>query len=440
MKLENPSIIKDIYKRFLDAGIVSTDTRSIEGGEIFFALKGDNFDGNRFVHTALEKGCSYVVADDPSFVDIPKVLIVKDSLRTLQELANFHRSKLDIKVLAITGSNGKTTTKELVSAVLKKKYRLLSTRGNLNNHIGVPLTILEIKDEELAVIEMGANHLGEISLLCEIADPDVGLITNIGKAHLEGFGGIEGVEQAKGELYDFIAMKGGNALVNGSEHRLSDMASARGLNQYSYGLKHEFDLHGELTTSTSRMEGEFFIRESSYKIESALFGKYNFMNILSAAAAGVYFGVDPMDISEAIRDYHPDNNRSQVSKGKSNTLILDAYNANPTSMISALEEFVRIDAAKKMLILGDMYELGDSTYAEHETILNFLAGSTIRDILLVGDYFAQFTNDRRFPFNYFSNIDECIGHISAESPSGYLILLKGSRKNSLEKATKLLLD
>nr|MDA3823487.1 UDP-N-acetylmuramoyl-tripeptide--D-alanyl-D-alanine ligase [Bacteroidales bacterium] len=440
MELENPSIITDLYKRFLTAGKVSTDTRSIEGGELFFALKGANFDGNRFVHAALEKGCSYVVADDPSFKDIPKVLLVKDSLKVLQELANYHRSNLGVKVLAITGSNGKTTTKELVSAVLKKKYRLLSTRGNLNNHIGVPLTILGIKDEELAVIEMGANHPGEIRLLCEIADPDVGLITNIGKAHLDGFGGIEGVEKAKGELYDFLAMKGGDVLLNGSEPRLINMASERSLHYYLYGLNPEFDLYGKLSNSISRIEGEFFIGESSYKIESSLFGKYNFMNILGAAAAGAYFGVDSQDISDAINDYNPDNNRSQVSKGKTNTLIMDAYNANPTSMISALEEFDRADAEKKMLILGDMYELGDSTETEHEKILNWLAQSNIKDILLVGDYFAQFSNDQRFPFNYFSDIDECIGHIAEQSPSGYLILLKGSRKNSLEKATKLLLD
>jgi len=440
MEIEHISIIENLYKKFLDAGKVSTDTRSIKGGELFFALKGENFDGNSFVDQALENGCSYVVADDPSLVNRSKILLVPDSLRTLQELAHYHRKKTAVEVLAITGSNGKTTTKELLAAVLSKKFNVLATSGNLNNHIGVPLTILGLKDEELAVIEMGANHPGEINLLCEIANPDVGIITNIGKAHLEGFGGIDGVAQAKGELYDFLAKNDGMALVNGSESRLQDMASQRSVKHFLYGLNAEFYLHGKRTFPSASIEGEFFYRGSGYQIESSLFGEYNFMNILTAAAAGAYYDVDPQDIAEAIAGYSPVNNRSQISKGKTNTLILDAYNANPTSMISALQEFDRDNSERKMVILGDMHELGGVTEAEHESILNWLVGSSIQNIYLVGNYFAHFANDQQFPFNFFTDIDSCIDQIIENPPSGYLILLKGSRKNSLEKATKLLLN
>ncbi|MFC2080074.1 UDP-N-acetylmuramoyl-tripeptide--D-alanyl-D-alanine ligase [Bacteroidota bacterium] len=433
-------MIENLYNIFLNSSGVSTDTRSIRKNELFFALHGENFNGNQFVEIALEKGCSFVIADDPIYKDHQKVLVVENTLKILQNLANYHRRQWKGRLLAITGSNGKTTTKELVSAVLSKKYTMVATEGNLNNHIGVPLTLLRLKNEDLAIVEMGANHPGEIRLLCEIADPDVGIITNLGKAHLEGFGGPEGVEKAKGELYDHLGAENGIALVNMSEPRLSEMAKIRGLKLFSYGLNADYDVKGIINQSVPRISGAFSYKEESYSIESQLFGNYNFMNILSAAAVGVFFDVDPHDILKAIENYHPDNNRSQIVKGKTNTLILDAYNANPTSMKFAIDEFCMRDSRKKMLILGDMHELGDYTVAEHENILQILMGKGIQDIILVGDYFSHFSQDARFPFKYFSTVNDCIAYLAEYCPTDYHILLKGSRRNSLEKATKLLLD
>lgn len=433
-------MIEELYEKFLNSTGVSTDTRTIKGGELFFALKGENFDGNRFAETAIELGCSCIVVDDTTIQPSSKLFFVPDTLQALQQLAHFHRIRWGGKVLAITGSNGKTTTKELVSAVLAKKYRLISTAGNLNNHIGVPLTLLKIREEELAVIEMGANHPGEIALLCDIAEPNEGIITNIGKAHLEGFGGLEGVERAKGELYDYLVKRDGTALVNISAARLKEMALQRGLNYFSYGLTDEAKLVGEIHRSQEGITGIFKVNNSAYPVKSTLFGEYNFMNILTAAAAGVFYGVDPHDISEAIANYFPQNNRSQIIKGKTNTLILDAYNANPSSMTSALFDFLRLNALKKMVILGEMAELGDSSPSEHENILTMLAESDIHQSILVGESFYAFREEERFPFLFFRKLEECLEYLTGNAPENCVILLKGSRKNGLERATKQLLD
>lgn len=432
--------IEELYRIFTDSAGVTTDTRMLSGNEIFFALKGENFDGNRFVEHALTAGCRLVVADDSALGGLKDVLVVPDALKLLQELAAYHRMKWGGEVLAITGSNGKTTTRELVAAVLSRKFQLLSSCGNLNNHIGVPLTILKIRDEELAVIEMGANHIGEIALLCEIASPNSGIITNIGRAHLEGFGSLEGVRRAKGELYDFLADHNGRAIVNMSDPVLKEMATQRRLKIFSYGLESGYEVTGMLQESQDEIKGSFKTLEATYALRSELFGAYNFMNMLTAAAAGVCYGVAPYEISEAIGGYSPENNRSQIIRGRSNTLIMDAYNANPTSMSLALEEFIQRDHPQKMVILGDMYELGEDSEHEHENVLNRLAESGIREVLLVGERFGRFSATPAFPFRFFAGVPECMEYLRSSRPENHYILLKGSRKNALEKTTDLLLD
>ena len=432
--------IEALYQIFIDSAGVTTDTRTIKGDEIFFALKGENYDGNRFVQDALTAGCRFVVAEDLSVQGLKDVLVVPDALKLLQELAAYHRVRWGGEVLAITGSNGKTTTRELVAAVLSRKFEVLSSDGNLNNHIGVPLTILKIRDEELAVIEMGANHIGEIALLCEIASPNSGIITNIGRAHLEGFGSLEGVMRAKGELYDFLAQRAGLAIVNMSDLVLKQMAMQRGLKIFSYGLESGYEVTGMLQESQDEIRGSFMIGDDGYVLRSELFGAYNFMNMLTASAAGVCYGVPAGEISAAISGYRPENNRSQIMRGRTNTLIMDAYNANPTSMSLALEEFIQRDHPQKMVILGDMYELGEDSEREHEDVLTRLAESGIREVLLVGERFGHFSATPAFPFRFFAGLKECMEFLRDNRPENHLILLKGSRKNALEKTTNLLLD
>ncbi len=432
--------LEELYSVFVGSSGVTTDTRTIEGNEIFFALKGENFDGNTFVGEALDRGCGFVVSDDPSLSSLNRVAVVKDALEVLQELAAFHRRKWKGRVLAITGSNGKTTTKELIASVLSMRYKILFSEGNLNNHIGVPLTLLKIKDEEIAIIEMGANHQGEIAQLSKIAAPDIGLITNIGKAHLEGFGGIEGVKNGKGELYDYLALHSKKAIVNMSDPILAGMAKERGLKCFSYGTTKDCTVTGRLLESENGIDGSFTVEGVETMMRSGLFGGYNYMNMLTAAATGIYYGVLPADISRAIASYIPENNRSQVLKGKSNTLIMDAYNANPTSMSLALDEFERWRHDKKMVILGDMHELGEDESQEHEAVLKKLATLGLQDVLLVGERFFRFSATPDFPFRFFTGLGECMDYLREIKPEKSLILLKGSRKNALEKLTNLLLD
>ncbi len=431
--------IEELYKVFRDSSGVSTDTRNVQGGELFFALRGEHFDGNVFVREALEKGCSGVVADDPSIAKMPGLFLVPDALQVLQELAAHHRRVWGGKVLAITGSNGKTTTRELTALVLSHQYKVIATEGNLNNHIGVPLTLLKIKDEEMAVIEMGANHEGEIALLAEIAAPDDGIITNIGKAHLEGFGTMEGVMRAKGELFDYLAANQGRAIVNMSDPVLKGMVEQRRLTYFSYGTGGVFDVTGRFEGADSNIVGSFSMGDKEYILRSALFGRYNFMNMLTAAAAGVCMNVSPGNICLAIAGYQPDNNRSQVVTGQSNTLIMDAYNANPSSMQVALEEFFGREHDKKMVILGDMYELGASADAEHELVLKQLADSSVSEVLLVGERFSRFASNPAFPFRFFISLEDCMDYLEEIKPQNYLVLLKGSRKNRLERTTNFLL-
>lgn len=436
--------IDSIYSEFLASSGVTSDTRSIRGNELFFALKGEHFDGNQFVGEALAKGCRCAVADHQGLEGTDRVIVVENTLRTLQQLASFHRKRWGRQVLAITGSNGKTTTKELLHAVLATKYNVLATEGNLNNHIGVPLTLLKIRNEELAIIEMGANHQGEIALLCEIALPDMGIITNIGKAHLEGFGGLAGIRKGKGELYDFLASAGGVAITDMSDPVLASMVGERKLEVFSYGQGDGFEVNGTLSASVDHIEGTFSTGNSDYPLQSRLFGAYNFRNLLAAAAAGVYMEVPPEAIIRATESYVPQNNRSQVITGKTNTVILDAYNANPTSMGAALSEFGQRDHPHKMVILGDMFELGVDEYREHEALLQQLTDmnpdKNIEKVMLVGERFATFAGNPAFPFIFFKTLDACMEYLVENPPVNALIMLKGSRKNALENATKLLLD
>jgi len=432
--------IESIYNKFISSSGVTTDTRFIQGNEIFFALKGEHFDGNNFVENALARGCRWAVADRSSLVGRDRVIVVNDALDTLQQLSAYHRKQWGGKILAITGSNGKTTTKELLLAVLSKKYRVLATAGNLNNHIGVPLTLLKIKDEQLAIIEMGANHTGEIAVLCGIASPDMGIITNIGKAHLEGFGGLTGVRRGKGELYDYLERNDGIVIADMSDPVLNSMVRERKLNVVSYGQGTGFDVDGHLTASGDRIRGTFTHANNEYPLRSGLFGAYNFKNLLAAAAAGIYMNVPPEAIADAVEHYAPRNNRSQTIKGKSNTLILDAYNANPSSMKGALDEFEQRDHPNKIAILGDMFELGEDEHKEHEAVLKRLTGSNINMTMLVGERFGTFAGNPEYPFLFFNTLEQCLEHLEHDLPRNALIMLKGSRKNALENATNLLLD
>jgi UDP-N-acetylmuramoyl-tripeptide--D-alanyl-D-alanine ligase len=403
---------------------------------MFFALKGESFDGNKFAVEALEKGAHCAVVDDPDLPPDDRYFQVRDSLEALQSLAAFHRKNIRAQVIGITGSNGKTTTKELIYSALSAKYKTISTFGNLNNHIGVPLTVLSIREPvEYAVVEMGANHQGEIKALCAISDPDFGIITNIGKAHLEGFGGPEGVVRAKSELYQHIRDKKGMVFVNEDDPLLSSLSS--GMNKLTYGTAADADCSGSVISSYPCLTVEFKYGQSAPGvIHSHLAGHYNFGNIMTAVAVGKYFKVDDDLLIRAIGEYIPSNNRSQVRKTERNTLILDAYNANPSSMKAALENFQNLPASPKMVILGDMMELGDFARAEHEEIVGQVLRFAPDKILLIGELFSQTT--RQQDIVYFIDTDSAASWLASRNLSGFTILLKGSRKMQLEKLTPYL--
>lgn len=429
------STTEEIYKVFQEAGQhIATDTRRLEKGSLFFALKGANFDGNAFTSKALEQGCRAVVADDPALKGGQGVLLVKDVLKALQDLANYHRRQLTIPFLAITGSNGKTTNKELIKAVLSKKYKVLATTGNLNNHIGVPLTILSVTNEhEFAVIEMGANHQGEIRELCSIAEPGYGLITNIGKAHLEGFGGEEGVKKGKGELFDFLRQHGGRVVVNGDDPVLSDMAFTN--DKITFGCKKLYDLIGKDEQQAETVAFRFTTRygEKDFKklpvVKTKIFGQYNLNNCLAAACIGVYFKVPESDIIDALENYVPDMNRSQVVTTDRNTVILDAYNANPDSMKAALQNFSKYPADKKYLLLGDMFELGDFAAEEHQSVLDLARSLNFENVIFVGNEFSKLNTS---PFPHFKTTPEVVPFLKAQALEGSVVLIKGSRSMKME--------
>ena len=422
--------IKELYEIYKAHPVVTTDSRNCPEGSIFFALKGETFDGNKFAMQALEKGCAYAVVDDSSFLTPHSSLIFVDNvLDTLQQLARYHREQLDIPFVGITGTNGKTTTKELVATVLSKKYRVHYTQGNFNNHIGVPLTLLSIKpDCEIAVIEMGANHPGEIKTLANIALPTCGLITNVGKAHLEGFGSLEGVINTKKELYDNLAERGGHVFVNAANPLLMKVLNAKSYTTYSANVDVKADVNGRLLRCAPYVEFEWHSQLSTNFV-----GAYNLDNMLAAITVGLHFGVDEKDICDAISNYVPANNRSQLTKTERNTLIVDAYNANPTSMMAAIDNFDIMEGENKMAILGDMLELGEQSEVEHQNIVRRLMESKIERIILVGKEFKKACVT--LGVNKFEIIESLGDDFKSQLSvlNSQLILLKGSNGIGLYK-------
>ncbi len=432
----------NLYDIFLQHPIITTDSRNCPKASIFFALKGERFNANSFAGDALENGCAYAVIDDASYAlpDDERYIIVENVLQSLQNLATTHRKALKTKIIAITGSNGKTTTKELIAAVLKEKYCIHYTQGNLNNHIGVPLTLLQLKQEhQLAIIEMGANHIGEIQQLCEFALPDFGIITNVGKAHLEGFVSFAGVQKAKSELYAYIAQHGKAIFINLDYDYLTEMAEKTGISeekQITYSLQQYPDLN---TVSAKTLPNDLYLNMiiqtgASVEVATQLVGSYNAENVLAAATIGHFFGLNNEQIKRGLESYIPNNNRSQLIATGSNKLIVDAYNANPTSMEYAIINMLQIHDANKMLILGDMLELGDQSAEEHQIIVNLIQENRFKSVYLVGENFAQ----TQHIYQSFKDSNELFEFLSTNKPQGYTILIKGSRAIQLEKIISLL--
>lgn len=428
----------NLYQLFLACNGVTTDSRNCNKGAMFFSLKGESFNGNTFAAQALANGCSYAVIDETEYAieGDKRYIVVKDSLKALQQLANFHRRQFSGKVIGITGTNGKTTTKELMATVLSQKYNVLYTEGNLNNHIGVPLTLLRIKPEhEIAIIEMGANHPKEIALLASIAEPSYGIITNVGKAHLEGFGSFEGVIKTKGELYDFMRHNGLSTVFIDYDNPYL-MKMSKGLNLVAYGKEDFLYVNGAITGNSPYLKFSWKNGESQekYEVNTCLIGEYNFLNALAAITVGYFLGITPTDINKAIESYIPQNNRSQLQETANNTLIIDAYNANPTSMMAALENFKNSTVENKMLILGDMRELGKESSIEHQKIIDYLTANSLNHVLLVGELFMS----TQHPFQAFKNVDDLIEALEKNQPKGMTILIKGSNGIRLNKVVDYL--
>jgi UDP-N-acetylmuramoyl-tripeptide--D-alanyl-D-alanine ligase len=437
--------LESLHREFLLSKGISTDTRTAVKGTLFFALRGERFDGNRFVKDALKAGCRLAITEKEELRGEKGVWHTPSSLKLLQELAAFHRIHVSPVVLAITGSNGKTTTKELVSAILSRKFKVLSTRGNLNNHIGVPLTLLSLTDEEVAVVEMGANHAGEIRTLAGIATPDLGLITNVGKAHLEGFGSVAGVLDAKGELYEFLAAAGGKALVDGTDRVLLEKASETGVETLVIGRDGDLPVTAGITGQSPFLQVTLNIQGKDHPVSTRLVGPYNLQNIRLAAAAGYQFGIPGEEIAAAIASYSPENHRSQVVEGHTNRVILDSYNANPTSMRGAIEGLTGYASSPVMLILGDMAELGEVSISEHRELLQWIGSLEAERVMVVGPRFSEAaemlsTGDAELSdrFFVFKDTDALRSHLEAHPPEGFHILVKGSRIMELERVTPLL--
>ena len=429
--------IEQLYQTYLQSRRVTTDSRQITPGCLFFAFRGATFDGNAFAPQALEQGAALCVISDPQYKVDDRCVVVDDVLATLQQLAAHHRRQLTIPVIGITGTNGKTTTKELVHAVLARRYRTHATTGNFNNHLGVPLTLLSIPaDTQIAIVEMGANHPGEIEALCRIADPDFGLITNVGRAHLEGFGSFEGVVHTKTELYRHLAAKHGSAFVNADNDILIQQADLCHLSAHTYGSVEKVQVRGHLVGSNPYMK--FYVEEGDnvYTIQSQLLGNYNFDNAMAAVAVGRHFRVDLWDIKEAIEQYAPSNRRSQYKETGRNTLFLDCYNANPSSMKVALDNLQSLPKEHKVAMLGGMRELGDASQAEHETIVNRLLSCPDIEAVLVGPEFAFAAGNASL--QWFPDADAAVAYFAAHPLSGATILLKGSNGEQMWKLEPVL--
>jgi UDP-N-acetylmuramoyl-tripeptide--D-alanyl-D-alanine ligase len=425
--------IAELYKCFMECGKVTTDSRNCPEGSMFIALKGETFNGNAFAAQALKQGCRYAVIDESEYAGEGTIL-VDNCLQALQQLANYHRRQLKTPVIGITGTNGKTTTKELISTVLSRKFNTLYTEGNFNNHIGVPLTLLRLtKEHEMAVVEMGANHPGEIKTLVHIAEPDYGIITNVGKAHLQGFGSFEGVIRTKGELYDFLRAKGGATIFIQNENPYLN-GIAEGLTCVRYGQTAGLYVSGELISCSPFLSFRWTAEGVSHEVNTHLIGSYNLDNMLAAAAIGRYFGVSDDDISSALASYLPHNNRSQLKETADNKLIVDAYNANPTSMMAALKNFRQVEAPHKMVILGDMKELGEASREEHQKVVDYLKECGFDRVVLVGPEFAAATHS----YQTFQHVDEVLADIRMHKPQGYYILIKGSNSMKLSQLPECL--
>lgn len=425
--------IEELYQHFKQCTSVSTDTRQIEKDSLFFALKGDHFNGNEFAGRALEAGAKFCVIDEKQYALNDRYLVVENVLETLQQLATFHRNKLALPIIGLTGSNGKTTTKELIHAVLSKKYNTNATFGNLNNHIGVPLTLLRMnEDTEIGIIEMGANHPKEIALLCEIAQPDYGLITNFGKAHLEGFGSLEGVIKAKSELYDYLMDHKKIIFVNENDP-IQLKQTLHYDKTYTFGLSTSHDTMLEIISTQPYVN----LKYHGSVIKSQLTGAYNFNNIATAIAIGSYFKVVPEAIIKAIEEYTPTNNRSQIIKKDSNTIIMDAYNANPTSMMAALDNFKQLEAKDKVVFLGDMFELGETAKAEHQSIVDYLEKTEDGNIYLIGENFYK-TIISRSNLKKFDTFDGLTRYLQDHVIDNSFVLIKGSRGMALERILEFL--
>jgi UDP-N-acetylmuramoyl-tripeptide--D-alanyl-D-alanine ligase len=432
-----------LYQIYLQHPIICTDSRICPPDSLFFALKGENFNANAFALSALEKGCSFAVVDEAKYAIDERFILVEDALQSLQQLATYHRKQVGTKIIGITGTNGKTTTKELIAAVLKEKYNILFTQGNLNNHIGVPLTLLQLKPEhEIAIVEMGANHPEEIKFLAGIACPDYGIITNVGLAHLEGFGSFEGVKKTKRELYEYIFLHGKAIFINTGNENLIEMASKTGFIPdaenvlgYSLGANSACHVHGHITDCSPFLEMQCDIdSEEKFNISTKLIGAYNAENVLSAVAIGEYFGLEKKQIKEGLEKYVPLNNRSQLTVTEHNKLVVDTYNANPTSMRAAILNFAQMNVDSKILILGDMLELGEQSSIEHQNIIQLLQQNKFENVLLVGNNFGNTNNS----YLCFGDATDLINYLNNQPIRNKYVLIKGSRGIKLEKVVPLL--
>ena len=418
--------INKIHNLFLECNVACTDTRKITPNSLFFALKGDNFNGNTYAKKALELGAKYAIVDEEEYATSKNIILVKDTLQTLQELATYHRSVLNIPIIALTGSNGKTTTKELIHIVLSKKYNAVATKGNLNNHIGVPLTLLTMdSNTEIGIVEMGANHLKEIELLCNIAKPDFGYITNFGKAHLEGFGGVEGVIKGKSEMYEYLISKNKSIFINTKDP--IQVKKTKQANTIDFGEEKNNFACVKFTEAKPFVASEF----NNTQIKSQLIGNYNFNNIAAAITIGKYFKIDTLSIENAIETFVPKNNRSQIIKKATNKIILDAYNANPSSMQAALNNFEKLDK-NKLVFLGDMFELGKEAHKEHQTIVNLINELKINEAIFIGEHFfkCDIKSNNTKKYKSFNSFKEDYNFSKIEHTN---ILIKGSRGMALER-------
>ena len=436
--------IKELYDLYLQHPCITTDSRNCPKDSIFLALKGASFDGNKFAKAALEKGCAYAIIDEPAYAeaDNDRLILVDDCLKTFKEIAREYRRNFQIPVIGITGTNGKTTTKELVSAVLAERYRVMHTEGNFNNDVGVPKTLLRLDaTHEIAVVEMGASHPGDIEKLVTYVEPTCGMITNVGRAHLLGFGSFEGVKRTKGELYDYLKAHDGLLFLNESNADLVEMARQREMNRImTYGQSDDANVQGEVLDCapflrfTWRNMATTESKARTYDVQTHLIGAYNIDNMLAAITIGLHFGVTPEQINHALSHYIPANNRSQLEVTAKNKLIVDAYNANPSSMAAAVENFKLMNVEHKMAILGDMRELGEVSALEHQKLVDKLAEDGFKEVWLVGEEFGK----TQTAFRKFKNVDEVKAEIAAHCPENYYILIKGSNGIKLFELPELL--